>query len=108
MDWGDSENAIRNAAEEAGLPVPVTIAESPKVTGGQLFYYEAFNDLHTTRSCGFDIGPIPWTAISEYANRYQLYDEDEFSLFKNVIREVDVAYMRFAKEKIKAKSKGKT
>ena len=54
------------------------------------FYFEAFEELSTTRQIGMAVGPIPFTAIVDYFNIYQLSDFDEFSY---VMRRMDKIYL---------------
>lgn len=59
------------------------------------FYIEAFRELSTTRSSAFGIGPIPFTAIVEYAKIYEVDDFDDFMYF---IRSMDSEYLRLENE----------
>lgn len=43
-------------------------------------------------------GPIPWTSLHFYAERYRLAD-DEFARFAELIRAMDVAYLAYFKAK---------
>ena len=50
------------------------------------FYLDAFKELGTCRTSAMSVGPIPFTAITEYSRLYDVGDFDEF-LF--VIRKMD-------------------
>ena len=58
-------------------------------------YFEAFDDLCTTRQRGFDLGPIPWDQIVNYADRSNL-DPANAQAFVRVIREMDSAWLAWA------------
>lgn len=51
-------------------------------------YWDAFHDLSTCRQIGMASGPIPWTALNEYALRYGIVG-DGFDRFCRLIRAMD-------------------
>ena len=51
---------------------------------------EAYADLDTCRNAGMGFGPIPWTAIREYAE-FEDMDNDTTSLFIRLVRMMDAA-----------------
>jgi hypothetical protein len=61
-------------------------------------------DLEGTRQTGFATGPIPFTALVEWARVHRL-DRDDFMLLKRVIGQLDSD--RCAVEASKQKTKGK-
>jgi len=69
------------------LPPPLGPAEAPLM--------DAFAELSTTRSFGFGLGPIPYTAIDLYARRFGLDERRpvQFDLFRAVIRDLDAIYL---------------
>lgn len=63
-------------------------------------YYEAFGDLSTCRpvdSFSGSVGRVPWTAISEYAKRYEQFEED-FEIFKIYINALDDKMLKLIKD----------
>lgn len=54
-------------------------------------YYFAFVDLGSCRF--YEGGEIPWTAIRDYAEEYEL-DEDQRVILYNVIRSVDIWFLK--------------
>lgn len=54
------------------------------------FYIEAFYELSSCRQIGMSFGPIPFTAIAEYAKMYEVSDFDEFLY---IIRLLDNKYL---------------
>lgn len=67
------------------------------------FYLDAFGVLGTCRQIGMGAGPIPFTAILEYSN---LYDVGDFESFFTVIKMMDEKFLQIQAEKLdKKKSK---
>jgi hypothetical protein len=67
----------------------------PTVSGFE-FYIESFFELSTCRSAGMGEGPIPFTAIIQFAT---LYEVDDIEDFNYVIRKMDNAYLKFKDKK---------
>lgn len=63
------------------------------------FYVEAFNELSSCRPSGFGVGPIPFTAIVEYA---KIYDVGDFHEFLDIIRTMDAKFMEIESKKSKS------
>lgn len=79
----------------------------PPLPDEVVWLWDAFWDLSSCRASGFGAGPIPWTAIHEYATRYRLTG-DRFESFRTVIRRMDgVALDVWNVEKDKGSKKGK-
>lgn len=83
-----------DAAIEKGRELPSWFLEAPEPEVQDQFYLQAFWELHTCRSFGFDLGPIPWRDIIRYGE-YQRLDDDVLRLFVYIIRELDDAYLGF-------------
>ncbi len=68
--------------------------ERPDLFPGLALYWRAFNELSTDRPLGAmgGRGPIPWTAISEWARRHHLPD-GEFDDFVTLVRAADNAWL---------------
>lgn len=80
--------------------MPDAIKNAPELLPGLQFVFEAFGELNTTRAMGQVEGPIPWTAIREYAEVYDVRG-DEFDEFNYLIRAMDLEYMSFRSEELK-------
>lgn len=65
---------------------------------------KSFHDLSTERSVGMSLGPIPWSKIVMYADRVGL-DFDVAEAFIDIIRTMDVAFMKHNAEASKPKPK---
>jgi hypothetical protein len=85
---------------DAGKVVPA-IRDRPNPVGYE-WLWRAFQDLNTCRSYGMGPGPIPWTAIEQYARADRLNADDSWVLH-NVIRQLDNVWLDF-----KAKTVPKT
>lgn len=54
------------------MPLPPRIKNAPQVDERLTLFWVAFHELGSTRSFGFSVGPIPWTAIKQWADEYDL------------------------------------
>lgn len=85
-----------------GLPLPKKLANAPELEPGLQFYLGAFYDLDSCRQAGFDIGPIPITAIMLYGQLVGCEGEDYDDLI-NHVRALDGVYMEHMRKKQKSK-----
>ena len=69
--------------------------QEPQV-GPFQFYIEAFYELSSCRVSSMALGPIPFTAIVEYA---RLFDLSEFEDFHYYIRAMDNALLKLEAER---------
>lgn len=76
------------------MPIPKKIANAPSLFFGLEFYYLAFRDLGTCRQIGFSLGPIPWTAINDYAISHNLTDGNK-ETFIELILELDSRFLEW-------------
>lgn len=65
------------------------------------FYVEAYQELGTCRDIGMGLGPIPFTAIIDYARVYDITGE-EFLDFHYIIRKMDRAQLEWESRRQKA------
>jgi len=65
---------------------------------GLELYQTAFADLNGCRPSGWAMTPIPWTAIKDYADAFELELEQREDLFY-YIRQLDSAYIEFVNKK---------
>ena len=84
------------------MPLPDSIANKPGITAGLDIYWQAFTDLNTSRELGMAEGPIPWTAVDQWATRHHIVGE-EFDRLVLVLRGIDAAYLKH-----RSKSSNKT
>ena len=71
----------------------------PDISGFS-FYFDAFDELSTTRQIGMAIGPIPFTAIVEYFRIFELSDFEDFAY---IIRRLDVTFLELSAAEDSAK-----
>ena len=83
--------------------MPARIANAPQLLPGLDFFYIAFLELSTCRDVGMGLGPIPWTAMNAYAERYGLEDDD-FAEFTWLLKRLDATYLQQQDEKRKAEA----
>lgn len=65
-----------------------------------MFYWDSFWELSTTRH---ELGPIPWTAINDYAYRWGIDKEQEFDTFLYFIRGMDREFLEIRNKEIESK-----
>lgn len=61
---------------------------------------EAFGALSCDRQIGMGRGPIPWSSIHRYGERYGLV-KDDFDRLARIIRAMDGAYLSYLNERDK-------
>lgn len=61
-------------------------------------YWVAFHELNSCRSYGLAPGPIPYTAIMDYARAHGFSDEQTDTLLRHT-RAMDQAYFDYNKKK---------
>ena len=110
MEQGAHEAKIVEQAQKLGMPLPEKIENKPVISAGLDFIWRAFWELSTDRDFGMAEGPIPWTAMNDYAHRYDIWG-DEFDRFVLLIKALDSVYIekrgRQQKHKMKKASKGR-
>jgi len=90
----------RAAARKRALPA--VFAQAPEVPFGTQFLLEAFDELSTCRALGFGgAGPIPWTAVQQYAEAHG-YDDETRDVLLEVVRALDLVYMNWMAERLKS------
>lgn len=92
MDFGPQAKTIAAAARARKHPIPED-AIPPPIPAECGFAYAAFQELSTTRQMGFGLGPIPWTAINDYAWRYGIVATDHFDHLVTFVRAMDEAWL---------------
>lgn len=85
-----------SAAIRRRQPLPDVIANAPQLFPGLEAYYEAFTELSTCRTNGMAMGPIPWSAINEYAKRYD-YTGEGFDYLVRMVRALDDTFLAYDK-----------
>ena len=95
LQWGENALKIYNAAVEAGFPPPDSTVP-PECPEHLLNYLQIFWTLSSCRSLGGmgGCGPIPWTAIDQYAERTGMADDE--LLYEDLVyfmTMMDQAYM---------------
>lgn len=88
MKYGDKVEWFEQLAAE-GQDVPALDAR-PTVDGVE-WIWDAWIDLGTCRAIGMDIGPVPWTAISAWA-QWNGLDGDDFEELTFCVRHLEGVY----------------
>lgn len=72
--------------------------EPPSIIGYE-FIWVVFSELQSCRQMGTEqLGPIPWTAINDYAKRHEIYG-NEFDELVYFISMLDSYYLSGLQEK---------
>jgi len=83
-----------------GLPLPGKIANAPDLEFGLEIFLAAFHDLESERVVGMDIGPIPRSAIRDYAIELDM-DSDGFEDLYHHVRALDIFFLKWRAKKNK-------
>ena len=75
-------------------PLPDKIQNAPVLELGLELYYEAFCNLNSCRIGGMSIGEVPWTAIQQYCEAYNL-DSEQTSDMHIYIKLMDSKYIKY-------------
>ena len=78
--------------------LPKKIENAPSLMMGLELYWDAFLDLSTCRPTGMGMGPIPWSAIRDYAVTFD-FDEDQHEDLYHFIRVMDNAFIEHHRNK---------
>ena len=65
---------------------------------GLSMYFTAFWELSTCRQIGMGVGPIPWTAMLDYA-RYMELDWEQTEDLLYIVRKMDDAFLKHHRPK---------
>jgi hypothetical protein len=90
---------IIEQARRQKMPIPDKIKNKPLLLTGLQFFYNAFWELTTCRALGMAEGPIPWTAIYQYAAAHGIRDSDEIDYLSAVVKRMDIAYLDYRHKK---------
>ena len=90
-------------AEETGKE-PSALLNRPEIWPWLSFTWSAWWELHSDRQMTMG-GPlrIPFTSIDRYADRYGIAGVDSFDAFRELIRAMDGAYLKWAEERSQTK-----
>ena len=61
-------------------------------------YWDAFHSLRYDRQIGMAVGPIPWSSLDRYAQRY---DVGDFSVFEGHLRAMERVQMEWDAKAVK-------
>lgn len=89
------------------MPIPKAIQNAPTLALGLELFYEAFQELSSSRTIGWSEGPIQRSEISLWARDIELSKDltDELHFY---IREMDSAYLSYRREQQRSQDKQST
>ncbi len=97
MKQGQVEKSIIETCIKRNQPLPDAIQNAPQLWQGLNDLYVAFSELSTCRDIAGG-GPVPWTAMNEFAKREEM-DYEEYRIFLYTMRKMDEAWLTYQKEK---------
>lgn len=90
---GPVEAGVLRQALALKAPIPKKFAEAPELPLGTELYLEAFWDLDSCRGVGLGLTAIPWSAVMDYAQAYEL-DAEQTEDLVYFVRVLDTAYLQ--------------
>lgn len=90
-----------------GRPIPEAIANAPELDPSLRVFWNAFFALQSCRAIGMTPGPIPWTAIEAYCDRYELHGEAREDMHQ-LLRAMDSEYLGYLAKRSKGGRDGVT
>ena len=105
LEQGPTEKVILEQCYRNKMPLPESIKNAPELLPGLELFYGAFFDLTSCRTGLHSTeGPIKWTAMDRWAERYQLDDEQWEDLVYH-LGQMDEAYLKFKTKKLSSLTK---
>jgi len=99
------EKTIIEQCYLAGMTLPEKIQNAPDLLLGLGLYYRAFLDLTSCRTAGYGTeGPISWKDTVQWAEKYELDEEQEEDLLY-LVGQMDNAYLNHKTKKLAAANK---
>lgn len=74
------------------------LEKMPRLMPHLVFYMDAFNSLRYDRPIGMVAGPIPWSSLDRYAQRY---DVGDFDVFESHIRALERVLLEHEAKQVK-------
>src|SRR5690606_27660978 len=98
LEQGPVEQGIIARCIREGLPLPQAIQNAPELLPGLALYYNAYVELDSCRPFGLGPGPIPWTAVEQYAQLLG-FDREQTEDLHHHVRAMDRAYLEHWRSK---------
>ena len=83
--------------------MPAGYLDRPELNESLEYVWDAFWTLNSDRPLGIGEGPIPFTSIDRFAQRYGIDNLDDFDEFRSLIHAIDGEYLKFRSEQSKNK-----
>lgn len=83
-----------------GDQIPERVLNAPELTMGLELFYNGFHTLQSTRGALYaSEGPIPWLAMKEYCDEYEIYSDQRLDFYE-LVSHMDAAYLEFKAKKV--------
>lgn len=101
---GKAEQGILSHAERTKERLPERIENAPTLTLGLELFMNGFFILQSTRGAAYGSeGPIPWLAMRDYCNEYEIVGDQRLD-FYDLLSRMDHAYLDYKAKKAKARA----
>jgi len=100
LEQGPIESTIIGQSMKHDLPLPEKIANAPSLLPGLELYYQAFDDLMSSRQLGMSVGPLSWETVQKYCDFMSLGPVQTEAMHYHM-REMDTVYLTFLMKKQK-------
>jgi hypothetical protein len=98
----NQDRLIKDSLRRTGR-LPKNFANRPTIGIGMQLFMDAFWDLTTTRQVTESgASPIPWLAIKQWCDEYDLDDGLRYEMF-HFIRKLDMSYLDYRADKMSGK-----
>jgi hypothetical protein len=74
--------------------MPPGYVSPPELSPIAVFYWDAFSVLSSARPVGMGVGPIPFPAVAQFAERYGISNIDDFEALREIVEKIDNEYLR--------------
>lgn len=85
-----------------GDRIPDRILNSPELDFGLALYMNGFYTLSSTRAAGTSEGPIPWLAMRDYCDEFEIEGIQKQDFYELIAR-MDQAYLDYRAKKAEKK-----
>jgi len=98
LRYGEVAGKVSRVAKSRGVARKSILPPEPELAPGLDFYLAAWISLDSCRPVGFgSVGRIPWTALAQFAEHYDL-EEDDLEDLEVYIGAMDQVYFKYLKD----------
>ena len=94
-------------AYDRGRPFPQSYLDRPELNILEIGYWQAFNELSSSRQSGMGLGFIPYSEISAYLDEHHILDYEERFEWRYLITAIDTEFITIKNAEHERKTKVK-